>query len=77
MLAMKQLCSKGSLSVILLSRRDQAAFMAASGVQLGGNPTISHHSQKKALEIVECQKAVSQLKSDVSFSPVGRRAAAF
>ena len=70
--------SKGFLSVSLLSRREQAAStLAASGVQLGGNPTISHRSQKKALKMAQCQKAVSQLQSDVSSPPGESRAAAF
>lgn len=70
--------SKGSLSVSLLARRDHAAFtLGISGVQLGGTPTISYRSQKKALKMSRCQKAVSRLKSDVSSPPGDRRAAAF
>lgn len=72
------LCSKGSLSVSLVARRDHAAFtLGTSGVQLGGTPTISYRSQKKALKMARCQKAVSRLKSDVSPPPGDHRAAAF
>ena len=75
---MKHYAQKGLLSVSLLSRREQAAStLAASGVQLGGNPTVSHRSQKKALKMAQCQKTVSQLQSDVSSPPGDGRAAAF
>lgn len=61
-----------------LSGRDHATFtLAASGVQLWGNPTVSHRSQEKALTTAQCQKAVSQPKSDVSSPPEDCRAAAF